>query len=128
MKISVIPLTFAAATLAAGAAFAAPPPPAQQPANPPTKTTMRAHQAHSMSKHSMSGGSMPSFNKLDTNHTGYLSTKEAASVPGLVTDWKGADTNHDGKISRSEYMAWEHHNARTNMSKHPPRHKAHKTG
>lgn len=125
MKISVIPLTLAAATLAAGAAFAAPPP-AQQPSNPPP--AMQTHHDHTMSRHSMSGGSMPSFNKLDMNHTGYLSKKEAGSVPGLVSDWKSADTNHDGKISRSEYMAWEHHHAHTNMSKHPPRHQAHKTG
>lgn len=46
----------------------------------------------------------PGFNALDKNNSGYLSRKEAAANPDLARRFKQADTNHDGKLSRSEYL------------------------
>jgi len=47
------------------------------------------------------------FNKLDTNHDGYISQDEARSDRDLAKDWKSADTNKDGKLDESEFSAFE---------------------
>jgi Ca2+-binding EF-hand superfamily protein len=46
----------------------------------------------------------PGFIALDTNKNGYLSRKEAAANPELAKKFKLADKNHDGRLSRSEYL------------------------
>jgi Ca2+-binding EF-hand superfamily protein len=46
----------------------------------------------------------PGFNNLDKNNDGYLSRREAAGNPDLVSKFKAADKNHDGKLSRAEYL------------------------
>ena len=42
------------------------------------------------------------WNGLDTAKSGSVSQAQAQ---GVVTDFKAADTNHDGKLSQSEFMA-----------------------
>jgi hypothetical protein len=48
----------------------------------------------------------PSFSQLDTKHKDYLTKKEVSQVRGLENAFKKADTNHNGKLSDSEYTAW----------------------
>jgi hypothetical protein len=42
------------------------------------------------------------WNKLDTSKAGSVSQSEAQ---GVVTDFKAADTNNDGKLTQAEFMA-----------------------
>ena len=46
----------------------------------------------------------PGFNKLDKNNDGYLSRAEAAKNSYLRKNFKAADTDGDGKLSRTEYL------------------------
>lgn len=44
---------------------------------------------------------MPSFDKVDTNHDGKISKQEASKIEGVdFTKW---DANQDGYISREEW-------------------------
>jgi hypothetical protein len=61
----------------------------------------------------------PSFSRLDAKHRGYLTKKEASQVPGLVQAFKKADTNHNGKLSDSEYTGWVESQCKS-MSNHQP--------
>lgn len=45
----------------------------------------------------------PSFQLLDSNHDGWISRSEAASVPDLAKDFDRHDLNRDGKLDRSEF-------------------------
>lgn len=104
---TIVATTLAAvlATSAAGVAFAAPPmssrpgeqtpPPAMNPMNP-----------HAKSPKVSCASQYPSFSQLDTKGQGYVTKKEATAAPKLEMNFKKADTNHNGKVSRSEYTAW----------------------
>ncbi|MGA9855556.1 MAG: EF-hand domain-containing protein [Gammaproteobacteria bacterium] len=58
----------------------------------------------------------PSFSQLDTKHKDYLTIKEVTHVPGLKSAFKKADTDHNGKLSQSEYTAWVQSQCRSSMS------------
>jgi hypothetical protein len=45
----------------------------------------------------------PTFQLLDSNHDGWISKSEAASVPNLTKDFDRYDLNRDGKLDRSEF-------------------------
>lgn len=47
------------------------------------------------------------FNKLDTNHDGYISQDEAKAQPDLSENYSQADTNKNGQIDESEFSAFE---------------------
>ncbi|MEJ2346400.1 MAG: hypothetical protein P8090_13500 [Gammaproteobacteria bacterium] len=47
------------------------------------------------------------FGKLDTNHDGYVSKREAKANPALYKEWKRADANHDGKLDQAEFAQFE---------------------
>jgi len=47
------------------------------------------------------------FNKLDTNHDGYISQDESKADADLSRNWSTADTNKDGKLEESEFSAFE---------------------
>lgn len=61
----------------------------------------------------------PSFSQLDTKHKDYLTKKEASQVPSLESAFKKADTDHNGKLSQSEYTAWVESQCRSSMSQQP---------
>ncbi len=46
----------------------------------------------------------PGFNNLDKNKDGYISNSEAKGNRTLYKNFKQADTNGDGKLSRAEYL------------------------
>jgi len=74
-----------AALLMAGSAFA-------QTATAPKSGTTKMSQSDCMA----------AWNRLDTAKSGSVSQAQAQ---GVVTDFKAADTNHDGKLTQSEFMA-----------------------
>ena len=74
-----------AALLMAGSAFA-------QTATAPKSGTTKMSQSDCTA----------AWNRLDTAKSGSVSQ---AQVQGVVTDFKAADTNNDGKLSQSEFMA-----------------------
>ena len=74
-----------AALLMAGSAFA-------QTATAPKSGTTKMSQSDCTA----------AWNRLDTAKLGSVSQAQAQ---GVVTDFKAADTNNDGKLSQSEFMA-----------------------
>jgi hypothetical protein len=46
------------------------------------------------------------FNEIDKNADGYITRAEAkaAGRTDLISRWKDADGDHDGKLSRAEYL------------------------
>ena len=46
----------------------------------------------------------PGFNKLDRNNDGWLSRSEAIKNSYLRKNFKAADKDADGKLSRTEYL------------------------
>ncbi|MEO8604448.1 MAG: hypothetical protein ABI629_17890 [bacterium] len=42
----------------------------------------------------------------DTNHDGYISKDEAAAVPDLKRSFDQADADHDGILRKQEHEAW----------------------
>jgi hypothetical protein len=63
--------------------------------------TIRATQSQSQTT-----SPPPAFASLDTDHSGSLSPQEAAAYPPLANDFEHADSNRNGKISKSEYQHW----------------------
>jgi hypothetical protein len=47
------------------------------------------------------------FDRLDTNHDGYVSRDEASHANDLNTRFSEMDRDNDGKLSRQEYNAFE---------------------
>ena len=47
------------------------------------------------------------FSKLDRNHDGYISKKEAKANPKLYKEWKQADANRDGKLDQAEFAQFK---------------------
>lgn len=50
----------------------------------------------------------PAWAALDSNHSGFLTVDElhAQRATALLQDFTHADTDHDGRISWSEWNAW----------------------
>jgi Ca2+-binding EF-hand superfamily protein len=46
------------------------------------------------------------FSTLDTNHDGKISRSEARADPELSAEFDMLDTNHDGYLSPEEFQAW----------------------
>ncbi|HMM65686.1 MAG TPA: hypothetical protein PKC03_01985 [Dokdonella sp.] len=51
-------------------------------------------------------GPAPDFAQLDTNGDGFIDTTEADGYKLLANDFRMADSNHDGKVSKREYERW----------------------
>lgn len=50
--------------------------------------------------------SIPTFESLDADRDGFISTEEAASCETLLTDFAKIDANQDGKLDQAEYAAF----------------------
>ncbi len=50
-------------------------------------------------------GPAPSFAKLDSNHDGYISTREAKAYPPLLNDFEYAAHNRK-RVTKAEYERW----------------------
>ena len=48
----------------------------------------------------------PSFEQL-ANGRGGITEAQASAYPPLANDFKYADSNHDGRISKTEYARWQ---------------------
>lgn len=51
------------------------------------------------------GGSPPSFRQLAKNDK-YITESDASAFPPLANDFLHADSNRNGKITKSEYERW----------------------
>jgi hypothetical protein len=51
-------------------------------------------------------GPAPDFAQLDANGDGFIDSSEAAGYRLLANDFRMADGNHDGKVSKREYERW----------------------
>lgn len=103
MKTAIATTLTALLVMGVGTAFAASPL-ANGSQNMPTPSGTPTQQ--SPGAQSGCSGQYPDFSQLDTKHQGYLTKKEVKKVPGLKEAFKKADTDHNGKLSQSEYAAW----------------------
>lgn len=51
-------------------------------------------------------GPPPPFAQLATDGSGYITSAGADAYPPLANDFIHADSNRDGRISRTEYARW----------------------
>jgi hypothetical protein len=79
-----------------------------QPSSPPAATSGTTTKDANAQKRSMKVKQgqtrKQTFDKLDTNHDGYISRSEAEASPELVLIFLDTDTNGDGQISPAEFM------------------------
>jgi hypothetical protein len=45
------------------------------------------------------------FDRLNTSHTGKMTKTEAQAHPAVAANFDAADTNHDGVLSKEEFLA-----------------------
>jgi len=95
----------------AGDALPPPPPdpsmPAPASASPPPPPTGDAGQVsvNSAPPPAKPSGPAPDFATL-SGGKGSITEKQASAFPLLANDFQYADTNHDKRISKSEYQKW----------------------
>jgi hypothetical protein len=51
-------------------------------------------------------GPPPAFDQLDSNHDNRIDANEALGYKLLANDFRMADSNHDGNVSKREYERW----------------------
>lgn len=51
-------------------------------------------------------GPAPDFTQLDSNGNGSIDHTEASGYKLLANDFRMADSNQDGRVSRREYTRW----------------------
>ncbi|MGE4545497.1 MAG: hypothetical protein AB7D06_15465 [Pedobacter sp.] len=49
---------------------------------------------------------IPTFEYLDADQNGFITSEEAASCETLITDFATVDANQDGKLDQAEYAAF----------------------
>src|SRR5437868_6253209 len=69
--------------------------------SPSSKTDTTTNSSSSTSSTSSSSGD--SFAKLDADHDGSVSKKEASSNKSLTAKWDTLDSNKDGKLDQGEF-------------------------
>lgn len=73
-----------------------------------TTTTTPATPSSGMDNNMKSGTTSSAdatFDRLDTNHDGKLSTSEAAADPKVRGLWKKLDANNNGSVTKAEFEA-----------------------
>jgi hypothetical protein len=98
---SLIALTFAAA-LSSGAFAQQPPNYTPPPAGSQPSQGAAAEQAPSTAQTSSLEAI---FDKLNVSHTGKLTRAEAQAHPTVAANFDAADTNHDGVLTKDEFLA-----------------------
>jgi len=98
-------------TVLSSAAFAQQPPPTYTPPNgsmhnpsttePPASPSMK--QTPPSTAHAADLGVI--FDKLNVSHTGKLTKAEAQAHPTVAANFDAADTNHDGVVTKDEFLA-----------------------
>ncbi len=105
-------IAFMLLTVLSSAAFAQQPPAtnAQTPGSmqhspsttePPANTSMQ--QTPPSSAQAADLGAI--FDKLNVSHTGKLTKAEAQAHPTVAANFDAADTNHDGVVTKDEFLA-----------------------
>lgn len=51
-------------------------------------------------------GPAPDFAQIDSNGNGSIDATEAVGYKLLANDFRMADSNHDGRVSKREYEHW----------------------
>ncbi len=51
-------------------------------------------------------GPPPAWEQMDANRDGSIDTSEASAYTLLANDFKYADSNRNGRISKAEYTRW----------------------
>ena len=92
-------LVFASAALLSASALAQTPAPETPPAQAPASESA-ATQAPTPES---SGASI--FDSFDTNHDGHISATEAQINSTISENFKGADSDNDGTLSKTEFDA-----------------------
>jgi hypothetical protein len=77
-------------------------PPAEAPTMAP------APDAPTIAPTADTDAALPSFNKVDVDGNGTISTAEASAVPGLIDRFATADTDRSGDLSKAEYAKLSH--------------------
>jgi hypothetical protein len=73
------------------------------PANSAPTAPGTSSKTEASSSTSAAGASSGTFAKLDTDHDGTISKKEAASNKALTAKWDTLDANKDGKLGQGEF-------------------------
>jgi hypothetical protein len=76
------------------------------PANPPS-----TEQNSTTPTRGKAMTSDASWDAKDTNKDGFITKEELKGDPALITHFDSIDTDHDMKISASEWKAWGHMDA-----------------
>jgi hypothetical protein len=80
------------------------PPPTETP--PPTDTPMSPRSnMPTTGPQSMTPSTPPDFATLDPTSQGYITEQQAMSNQWLRTRFASCDANHNGQVTRQEYMA-----------------------
>jgi hypothetical protein len=93
-----------ALTLAAGAAVGM----GNQTTNPSSASKATAPTTSGSMQNSMKTGTASAdatFDRLDKNHDGKLSSTEGAADSKLQAMWKKVDSNNDGTVTKAEFEA-----------------------
>jgi hypothetical protein len=75
------------------------------PTNPPV-----THDESSAPTRGKAMTSDASWDEKDANKDGYITKEELKGDPALLTHFDAIDSDHDMKISPSEWKAWGHNN------------------
>ncbi len=97
-------MVFTIAAMLSSGAFAQQQP---QPYTPPPTNTPQASTAtqETPASSAQSANVEEIFNKLNVSHTGKMTKAEAQAHPVVAANFDAADTNHDGVLTKDEFMA-----------------------
>ena len=99
---SLIALTFAA-VFCSGAFAQQPPNYTQPPAS--TQPSQGAATEQTPPSTAQTASLEAIFDKLNVSHTGKLTRAEAQAHPTVAANFDAADTNHDGVLTKEEFVA-----------------------